>query len=239
MMSAAGSSVPLFSFEAVGVRRADRWILDDVTVDVPPDGVTAIVGPSGAGKTTLLRLCNRLEVPDAGTIAFRGHPLPGVDVLRHRRRVGLVFQQPVLFGGTVRDNLLVARPDAGDTDLRTAVDGVGLPETLLDAEADRLSTGEAQRVCLARTLLTRPSVLLLDEPTSALDPGNRWAFEQRILTLVRGEADTFAEPVPTLWVTHDHDQLRRVADHVLALDGGRLVHAGRLTEFDPGDDHDR
>jgi putative ABC transport system ATP-binding protein len=239
MIPAAGSSVPLFSFKAVGVRRADRWILDDVTVDVPPDGVTAIVGPSGAGKTTLLRLCNRLEAPDAGTIAFCGNPLPEVDVLRHRRRVGLVFQQPVLFGGTVRDNLLVARPDAGDTDLRTAVDGVGLPEELLDAEADRLSTGEAQRVCLARTLITRPSVLLLDEPTSALDPDNRCAFERRILALVRGEADTFAEPVPTLWVTHDHDQLHRVADHVLALDGGRLVYAGRLTEFDPGGDHDR
>jgi len=208
----------LFSFEQVGVRREGRWILQHVTTTVPDDGITAIVGPSGAGKTTLLRLCNRLDVPDAGVVRYRGRDLTGLDVLQHRRQVGMVFQQPALFGGTVRDNLLAARPDADDADLREALADVGLPAALLEAQASRLSGGEAQRSCLARTLVTDPTVLLLDEPTSALDVDARLAFEQLILDLAGRPRSAGAEPVPVLWVTHDDEQVRRVADHVLALD---------------------
>jgi putative ABC transport system ATP-binding protein len=216
----------LFGFDRVGVYRDGRWILWEVTAFVPGRGVTVLVGASGSGKTSLLRLCNCLEVPDSGEITFRGLPLSGVEVLAHRRQVGMVFQQPVLFGGTVRDNLLVARPDAGETELRAAVTDVGLTGSVLDARAGSLSTGEAQRTCLARTLIIHPAVLLLDEPTSALDPDNRLAFEHVVLDLVRGAGSARHEAVPTLWVTHDHDQLRRIADHVVALDSGRLVYAG-------------
>lgn len=215
----------LFSFRQVGVQRGGRWILRAVTVDVPAAGITGIVGPSGAGKTSLLRLCNRLDVPDSGSVLYRGRDLAELDVLRHRRRVGMVFQQPTLFGGTVRDNLLVARPDAGDTLLGEALRDVGLPSQLLRATASGLSGGEAQRVCLARTLITRPAVLLLDEPTSALDAANRLAFERLILDLAGGPARTRAG-IAVLWVTHDEHQLHRVADHVLCLDAGRLTYSG-------------
>ena len=216
----------LFGFEDVGVCRDGRWILRHVTAGISAAGVTAVVGPSGSGKTTLLRLCNRLDAPDEGTVRYRGRDLATVDVLAHRRQVGMVFQQPVMFGGSVRDNLLVARPGAEDTRLARALADVGLPPSVLDAQAARLSGGEAQRVCLARTLITGPEVLLLDEPTSALDPATRLAFEHLVLDLARGTGDRAARPVPVLWVTHDDDQLRRVADRVLALDAGRLTGAG-------------
>jgi putative ABC transport system ATP-binding protein len=218
----------LFSFEDVGVQREDRWILRHVTARVPDDGVTAIVGPSGSGKTTLLRLCNRLDAPDEGIVRYEGRDLAGLDVLAHRRMVGMVFQHPVMFGGSVRDNLRVAQPAADDTRLSRALAEVGLPAAMLAAEAARLSGGEAQRMCLARTLITEPAVLLLDEPTSALDLENVLAFEHLILALSAGSGDGGARSVPVLWVTHDDQQLHRVADQVLALDSGRLAYAGPL-----------
>lgn len=223
-------SEALFAFRQVSVQRGDRWILREVTTDLPATGVTAIAGPSGAGKTTLLRLCNRLDIPDAGTVLHRGRDLAGLDVLRHRRRVGMVFQQPALFGGTVRDNLHAARPGADDALLGEALQDVGLPPRLLAASASGLSGGEAQRVCLARTLITRPEVLLLDEPTSALDTDNRHAFEALVLDLLTGHPTHTPPSAPAvaavLWVTHDEHQLHRVADHLLCLDAGRLTYAG-------------
>ncbi|MBI1757836.1 MAG: phosphate ABC transporter ATP-binding protein [Actinobacteria bacterium] len=210
---------PVFTFTGVGVRRAQRWTLRAVTAEVPGTGVTAVVGPSGAGKTTLLRLCNRLDVPDAGVVSFRGHDVAALDPLRLRRQVGMVFQRPTVFGGTVRDNLLVARPGAAEEDLVGALRGVAVGPELLDQPAGQLSGGEAQRVCLARTLITEPEVLLLDEPTSALDAGARMAFERLVAELVR-------RGLPALWVTHDLDQLHRVADHVLVVAAGQLLHAG-------------
>ena len=215
----------VFSFAGVGVRRGERWTLQDVSAEVPASGVTALVGPSGAGKTTLLRLCNRLDVPDAGQVRFRGRDVLALDPLRLRRQAGMVFQRPALFGGTVRDNLHVARPGADDASLAEALRRVALDPAFLDQEAARLSGGEAQRACLARTLVTEPEVLLLDEPTSALDAGPRLAFEQLI-----GRLATAGMPV--LWVTHDMEQMRRVAGQVIVLIAGRMRFAGPLADLD-------
>src|SRR5215813_3343108 len=107
-----------FEFTRVTVVRAGRRVLDEVTARIPAAGITVVSGPSGAGKTTLLRLCNRLEVPDAGTVRHRGRSLDELDPLALRRRVGMVFQRPVPFPGSVAGNLRVARPDAGPEELR-------------------------------------------------------------------------------------------------------------------------
>src|SRR5262252_300722 len=107
-----------FEFDRVTVRRAGRRVLDEVTARIPAAGIAVIAGPSGAGKTTLLRLCNRLEVPDDGTVRYRGQPLDELDPLMVRRRVGMVFQRPAPFPGTVADNLAVAHPDAGAEEMR-------------------------------------------------------------------------------------------------------------------------
>jgi len=197
---------PLFAFEDVTVGRR----LLGVRATVPARGTTVVRGPSGAGKSTLLRLCNRLEVPDRGVVRYRGADLAEVDVLAHRREVGMVFQRPVLFPGTVADNLAVARPQ---DPVGLLLERVRLPAAFLDREAATLSGGEAQRACLARALATRPRVLLMDEPTSALDDEATLGIE----ALVRELA------IPVVLVTHSDEQAARLADHVIELDAGRVV----------------
>jgi putative ABC transport system ATP-binding protein len=208
-----------FAFDDVTVAGDGRPRLDHVSARVAGQGVTAVAGPSGAGKSTLLRLGNRLIAPDEGKVAYKGEDLAQLepdDVLRHRRRVGMVFQRPVVFAGTVRDNLRVAAPDATDEELRELLERCELRDDVLGREADTLSGGEAQRACLARTLATRPEALLMDEPTSSLDADATAGLER----LIRAEAD---RGVPILLVSHDRDQVDRVADAVIELERGRVV----------------
>ena len=205
-----------FDFQRVSVSRAGRPVLDKVTAQVPAAGITVVAGPSGAGKTTLLRLCNRLEIPDAGTVCYHGQPLDELDPLVLRRRVGMVFQRPTPFPGTVADNLAVASPGAGSGDMSTALTRVALDPDLLGQDARTLSGGELQRMCLARTLVTQPETLLLDEPTSALDAQPKLVFE----STARGLA---AQGITIIWVTHDDAQAGRVADRVYRLRDGRLA----------------
>lgn len=205
-----------FRFEQVAVVRDGARALDGFTAVVPGVGVTAIFGPSGSGKSTLLRLCNRLEVPTEGRVLFGGTDIAELDPLRLRRRVGMVFQRPTPFPGTIAENLRTASPDADRAGMELALSRVGLPGSWLDHDAQALSGGEAQRVCLARTLITGPEVLLLDEPTSALDESAVGVVERAVLELAR-------EAVTVLWVTHDPRQVRRVADRVLRIEAGRCV----------------
>jgi putative ABC transport system ATP-binding protein len=124
-----------FEFEGVTVMRAGRVVLDEISAVILAAGITVVSGPSGAGKTTLLRLCNRLEVPDGGTVRYRGQPLDELDPLELRRRVGMVFQRPTPFPGTVADNLAVARPGAVTGELSTALERVALDPGLLGQDA--------------------------------------------------------------------------------------------------------
>jgi putative ABC transport system ATP-binding protein len=207
-----------FTFEQVTVRRAGRQILDEITARIPAAGITVVAGPSGAGKTTLLRLCNRLEIPDQGVVSYHGRPLDDLDPLVLRRRVGMVFQRPTPFPGTVADNLAVAHPTAGAGELTTALARVALDPALLTQEARTLSGGELQRMCLARTLVTKPETLLLDEPTSALDEQPKQVFE----TTAR---DLATQGITLIWVTHDAAQAHRVADRIYHLRDGHLITA--------------
>ena len=207
-----------FEFERVTVRRAGRRVLDQVVAAIPAAGITVVSGPSGAGKTTLLRLCNRLEVPDEGTIRYRGQPLDELDPLVLRRRVGMVFQRSVPFPGSVADNLAVAHPDAHAEEMSATLKRVALDPGLLPQEARTLSGGELQRMCLARTLVTQPETLLLDEPTSALDAQPKQVFESTARELA-------AQGITIVWVTHDSAQADRVADRIYQLRDGHLTRA--------------
>jgi putative ABC transport system ATP-binding protein len=206
--------VALFALDAVTVAGVDRPRLDGVSLELPDGGgVTVLQGPSGSGKSTLLRLLNRLEAPDAGVVRYRGEDLAARDVLAHRREVGMVFQAPVLFPGTVSDNLAVARPADAPAAL---LERAGLPASFLTRDAGTLSGGEAQRACLARALATRPRVLLMDEPTSALDP-DATAVIERLARELAGDG------IPVVLVTHDVAQAERVGDRIVRLAGGELA----------------
>jgi putative ABC transport system ATP-binding protein len=209
------ASVALFALDAVTVAGVQRPRLDGVSLELADGGVTVLEGPSGSGKSTLLRLLNRLEAPDEGVVRYRGEDLAARDVLAHRREVGMVFQAPVLFPGTVADNLAVARPVDPPAELlrRAALD-----PGFLTREVGTLSGGEAQRACLARALATRPRVLLMDEPTSALDPDATAVIE----TLARELA---AGGIPVVLVTHNVAQARRLGDRIVRLEAGRVVSA--------------
>jgi len=180
----------------------DGPIVAGFSAAVPAGRLTVMVGPSGAGKTTLLRLLNRLDDPDGGAVLFAGQDVRGYDVLDLRRRIQVVGQVPVTFPGTVADNV------GGDTPSLLA--RVGLNPALGTREADRLSVGEAQRMCLARSLALDPEVLALDEPTSALDTASKAGIEDLIVGLARSG-------LTVVMVTHDprHTEL---ADHVVTVE---------------------
>ncbi len=212
-----GVSSTFFSFQDVTVTFGSSDILSGVDLDIAGDGITVVLGPSGSGKSTLTRLTNRLLDATAGTVRLRGTDVRDLDVLQLRRTVGMVFQRPTLFDGTVRDNLAATGIDDRDAHegmLRT----VGLDRAFLDQAGSTLSGGEAQRVCLARALLMQPRVLVADEPTSSLDHDATLVLE----ALARDLAD---DGVPVLWVTHDLAQVERIADHRVTLEAGRVVES--------------
>lgn len=213
-MNAAGA---VFTFEDVSVAFGEREVLRSVELEVPGAGITVVLGPSGSGKSTLTRLCNRLLDPVAGTVRFRGQEVLGLDVLELRRTVGMVFQRPTLFEGTVRDNLSATDVDDAVTH-EQVLRSVGLDASFLEQTAATLSGGEGQRVCLARTLLMQPQVLVADEPTASLDHDAALTLE----ILARSLAD---QGVPILWVTHDLAQVERIADHRVTLEAGQVVRA--------------
>jgi putative ABC transport system ATP-binding protein len=215
----------LFAFDRVSVPGVEgRWRLRDITGSIPAVGVTALVGPSGSGKSTLLRCCNRLEVPSEGVVRFRGDDVAGLDVLRLRRRVAMVFQRPTPFPGTCRENLQVAQPALDDRRSRALLERVRLGPEFLDRQATELSGGEAQRLCLARSLAVEPEVVLMDEVTSSVDPAGRRALE----LLARSLADS---GIPIVWVTHDLAQARRLADTTLVILEGRLADPTEAARF--------
>ncbi len=233
------AQVPAIEIRGLRVFSPSRQILRDVCLSIPRGSVFALLGPSGAGKSTFLRCVNRLIELSAGLrvqgeILLMGRSIyaPGVDVDALRARVGILFQQPAVFPGSVRKNVLFGVrhlgkapkrlwPDIAEQALRDAALWVEVKDRMEDSALE-LSAGQQQRLCLARALAVEPEVLLLDEPTSALDPISTEAIEQSMSRL-RGRRTL-------VMVTHDPRQARRLADHVACLhlrDGaGELAETG-------------
>ena len=203
-------------------------ILNDVSFGLERGSALTLVGPSGSGKSTLLRCLNRLVEPTAGTVTFDGRDIRSFDPRELRRRVALVMQTPVLFEGTVRDNLRVrpatAPGDFSERRLGHALAEVGLEPDRLEQDTTTLSGGEKQRVTIARALLHNPQALLLDEPTSALDPPNALLVVATISRL------RMARGLSIVAVTHQPDLMRRL--------GGSLLYlvAGHVQAFESADD---
>ena len=216
----------------------DRPVLNGVSFVTQPGTVTAIVGPTGAGKTTLLNLLLRLYDPEEGSIRVDGRDLRDFRLDSLRANIGVALQEDVLFRLSVRDNIRYAARDAGGESVAEAVrlacvdDFVdALPEgldTVLGDRGGRLSTGQRQRLSIARALVRDTPILVLDEPTSALDAET----ELRVLSNLAewgagrvGETGTRTGARAVFLVTHRISTIRR-ADNILYLDAGRIVESG-------------
>jgi ABC-type methionine transport system ATPase subunit len=201
-------------------------ILAGVDASMQDGEVTAVVGPSGAGKSTLLRAINRLIEPSSGEVYLDGEPTDSLDPLELRRRIGMVFQIPALFGDSVEEALLYGAHLAGKSpDPRRLLELVGLDPSMAGHTPETLSVGQQQRVSVARALALEPEVLLLDEPTSALDESARRKIEDLVRDLNARLGLTM------VFVSHDLSQVGRVADCVVLLAGGKSVGEWEREDF--------
>lgn len=216
-------AAPLFSFRGVRVERGGRTALEVDSLTIPDGRSTVIIGPSGSGKSTLLRLCNQLVVPATGTVLYRGAALGERTPMHHRRDVAMVFQRPIALDGSVFDNLREAAPSVSTSHASVLLERVGLDPAIIARPAADLSGGELQRLSIARCLATEPTVLLLDEATSALDPANT----HRVEALVSALAESGITPI---WVTHQPEQMQRVAEQVVVVMEGTVQQAGPADE---------
>ncbi len=202
----------------------------DVDLDLPGRGVTALFGHSGSGKTTLLRAVAGLEHAPGGMLSVNGDVWQDDDIFRPtwQRPLGYVFQEASLFPHlSVQANLEYGQKRVPQAQRRVsldrAVDMLGIGH-LLDRHPDRLSGGERQRVAIARALAVSPKILLLDEPLAALD----LARKQEILPYLERLHDEL--DIPVLYVSHAPDEVARLADHIVVMEGGTAVAAGPLTD---------
>jgi putative ABC transport system ATP-binding protein len=201
-------------------------ILRGVTFAVQAGEVFSVVGPSGAGKSTLLRTINRLVESTAGNIFLDGAPIEEINPLELRRRIGMVFQLPALFGDTVEDSVLYGVRLAGKcADVERLLELAGLAPSLASRNPQSPSVGQQQRVSIARALALEPEVLLMDEPTSALDQVARQRIEDLIGQLNKELGLTFVV------VSHALDQVERIADRVVLLIDGRSEGEWSKEEF--------
>ncbi len=221
-------------FDQVWFGYADRDIpvVADINLRVEPGQVCALVGPSGSGKTTLGRLVLRFWDPTQGTIRLDGHDLRSLGLADLRGAMALVSQDPVLFSGTIRENIRYGRLDASDEEIEAAA-RIANADTFIRAFPDgydtvvgergvKLSGGQRQRVSIARAILRDPRLLILDEATSALDGESEHLVQEALEKLQRGRT--------TLVIAHRLSTIRD-ADRIVVLDQGRIVEVGRHEEL--------
>lgn len=206
-------------FTLDGVRYKQVLAIDHL--ELHKSEVTSLVGKSGSGKSTLLRLLNRMISPDEGAITFNGAPIDAISPVELRRRVVMLPQNPIMFEGNIRDNVLMGliysdRPGISDDEITRLLDQMEIPRAL-DSSAGSLSGGERQRVAIARVLAMQPEVLLLDEPTSALDTGT----QDSVIANLMGEARQRGTHV--IMVTHATAIAERWSDRIIEISAGRIV----------------
>lgn len=212
--------------------RPDRSALHDFSLSVRPGETVALVGPSGAGKTTAFQLIYRFYDPQQGRVLIDGVPLTDAAPDDFRKRLALVPQEPVIFSGSVAENIRFGRPEASLDDVRRAAETAAARDFIealpggfsaqLGEKGVRLSGGQRQRIAIARAILRDPAILLLDEATSALDAESERAVQTALDRVMKGRT--------TLIIAHRLATVLK-ADRIVVMDEGRIVAEGRHAEL--------
>ncbi|MGW9103184.1 ABC transporter ATP-binding protein [Priestia megaterium] len=211
---------------------SDNYVLKGINLKIPGNQMTAIVGPSGAGKSTLIDILMGLNLPERGSVFVDNKPLKEEVILSLRQSISYVPQDPFLFNASVRDNLLMVKPEASENEIWKALEFAiadqfvkDLPQgidTVIGDRGTKISGGERQRLVLARAILKQPSVLILDEATSALDTSNENKIKESIERL-KGE-------MTIIVIAHRLSTIQS-ADQVIVMEKGEIVQKGQLNQL--------
>ncbi len=207
-------------------------VLNNVSLEIEPKKVIAVVGPTGAGKTSLVNLILRFYDPQEGSILIDSVDVRELDFYSFRRKIGVVPQDPFLFLATIMDNIRYGRDDATDEEVVAIAKKLGVDEfvrrmpegysTMVNESATNLSMGQKQMICFARALLRNPKILILDEATSGVDPVTEIQIQRALALLLKERtAIIIAHRLSTI----------RLADSIVVLNNGRIVEKGGFTEL--------
>ncbi|HVZ90609.1 MAG TPA: ABC transporter transmembrane domain-containing protein [Rhizomicrobium sp.] len=212
--------------------RPDHAALNDFSLDVAPGESVALVGPSGAGKSTVFQLLLRFFAPQTGTVLFDGLDVAALDPAQMRRHIALVAQDPVIFSGTIADNIRYGRNEAREAEVRRAAEAAAAAEfieqlpngyaTIVGERGQTLSGGQRQRIAIARAILRDAPLLLLDEATSSLDAENERLVQQGLANLMAGRT--------TLVIAHRFATIQRLR-RIVVMEAGRVVGEGSHAEL--------
>lgn len=225
----SAAEVSLASLESVAVpdKRPQKTVLHEISFRIAPGQLVALVGPSGAGKTTITHLVPRLYDAQSGVVRISGTDVRDLQLDSINRRIGVVTQDAHLFHDTIRTNLLYARPDATDDQVRSALRAAqildvveSLPDkldTMVGERGYRFSGGEKQRLAIARLLLKAPDIVILDEATAHLDSESEAAIQRALETALAGRT--------SIVIAHRLSTILK-ADEILVVQNGRIVQRG-------------
>ena len=212
--------------------RKESEVLHNINFDIQPGQTVALVGPSGAGKSTVIKLLHRFFDPSQGGIRFDGYDIRNLDRKSFLSQIALVPQETLLFGGTVKENILYGKLDATDRELEDAAKKANAHDFIMELEkgyativgekGTKLSGGERQRIAIARAILKNPKILVLDEATSSLD--------NRSEALIQEAVEKLMENRTTFIVAHRLSTIHK-ADQIIVLEKGRIVETGQHEEL--------